>query len=42
MLWLADGLAEPGRGTEAAGGPCLVTRRILPILKMSKRQTLVS
>ena len=42
MLWLTDGLVEPGRDPDAAGGPRLVTRRILPILKISKRQTLVS
>ena len=36
------GLAEPGRGPDAAGGPCLVTVVILPILKMFKTQTLTS
>ena len=42
MLWLAYGLAELGRGPDAAGGPCLVTGRILPILKMFKTQRLMS
>ncbi len=42
MLWLAEGLAEPGRGTVAAGDAGLVTRRILPILKMSKTHRLMS
>ncbi len=44
MSWLADGLAdglaEPGRGPDVAEGPFLVPRRILPILKMSKRRHL--
>ncbi len=42
MLRPADGLAEPGRGPDAAGGPCLVALVILPILKMFKTQRLVS
>ena len=42
MLWLADGLARPGRGPDAAEDLFLVTRRILPILKMFKTQRLVS
>ncbi len=40
MLWLADRQVGPDRGPNVAEDPFLVTGRILPILKMSKRRHL--